>query len=113
MEFDLEQLTAITGGDPEFEREVLEEYLNCTPEDVERIRQAIAASDPEALGKAAHALKGSSATVGAKTLAALAKELEMLGKAGNVAPAPEVFGRLSRCYEESCGFIRQRMARAA
>ena len=113
MEFDLEQLTAITGGDPEFEREVLEEYLNCTPDDVERIRQAVAASDPDALGRSAHALKGSSATVGAKSLAALAKDLEMLGKSGNMAAAPEVFGRLARCYEESCGFIRAHLAKAA
>ncbi len=113
MEFDLEQLTAITGGDAEFEREVLGEYLNCTPEDVERIRQAIASSDPEALGRAAHALKGSSATVGAKSLAALAKELEMLGKAGNVTAAPDVFGQLARCYEDSCAFIRERISKAA
>lgn len=113
MEFDLDQLDAITGGDAQFEREVLEEYLHCTPADVEKIRLAIAASDPDALGRAAHALKGSSATVGARSLAACALELETIGKQQRMGDAPAAFGRMSSCYEQSCSFIRERLARAA
>lgn len=113
MDFDLEQLEGITGGDPEFEREVLDEYLNCAPGDVEKIRQAIAAHDADALGRAAHALKGSSATIGAKALAEVAKELEMAGKNGAMGEAPALFGRLTTAFDQACAWIQQRRARAA
>lgn len=113
MDFDLEQLEAITGGDPDFERDVLDEYLNCAPSDVEKIRQAIAAQDAEALGRAAHALKGSSATIGARGLAELSKELEMAGKTGRMPETPAVFGRLTASFDQTCAWIRQRLARAA
>lgn len=113
MDFDLEQLEAITGGDPDFEREVLDEYLASAPTDVEKIRQAIAAHDADALGRAAHALKGSSATIGAKGLAVIAKDLEMAGKHGRVAEAPPLFARLACAFDETCAWIRQRRARAA
>ncbi len=113
MEFDLEQLSAITGGDPDFEREVLEEYLACTPADMEHIRASIAAADAAELGRCAHALKGSSATIGAAALAALARELELLGKAGDCSNAPAIYGRLVDQYESACAFIRERLAKAA
>jgi HPt (histidine-containing phosphotransfer) domain-containing protein len=46
------------------------------------IRDAIVAGDAAALTRAAHALKGSSASLGASVLAALCARLEASGRAG-------------------------------
>jgi HPt (histidine-containing phosphotransfer) domain-containing protein len=113
IEFDLTQLDAITGGDAEFEREVLEEYLNSAPADMVKLGHAIEAGDSDSVGAAAHALKGASATIGAKSLAAIALELEQAGKHGELSRAPEAFTRLSAEFAELKVLLQQRVANAA
>ncbi|MBL8420237.1 MAG: response regulator [Dechloromonas sp.] len=63
---------------------VIGAYLADTPPRLAQLRAAAEAGDAEALRKAAHALKSSSANVGAEQLAALCKELEMIGRKGTV-----------------------------
>jgi len=112
-EFDYAQLEAITGGDAEFEREVLEEYLASAPRDVAKVKAAMAAGDPTATAAAAHGLKGASATVGAKGFAAIALELEKAGKSGDLSRAPAAFARLESEFGELVSLIRTHIARAA
>ncbi|MBL8407073.1 MAG: Hpt domain-containing protein, partial [Candidatus Accumulibacter sp.] len=52
-----------------------------------QIRAAADAGDAEALRKAAHGMKSSSANVGADALAALCKALEMIGRSSTVEGA--------------------------
>lgn len=66
--------------DPAAIAQLLECYLTETPAIVTKVVNALANHDSEALRKAAHQLKSSSASVGAMTLAHLCRELEMLGK---------------------------------
>lgn len=113
MDFDQVQLDAITGGDTEFEIEVLQEYLACAPHDVERIAIAVTAVDAPAVASAAHALKGSSATIGARGVAAIALELELAGKRGETAAMPDAFVRLEAAFHELVEMLRGRIARAA
>jgi HPt (histidine-containing phosphotransfer) domain-containing protein len=63
---------------------VVAAYLADTSPRFAQLRAAVEAGDAEALRKAAHALKSSSANVGAEKLAALCKELEMIGRKGTV-----------------------------
>lgn len=111
--FDAEQLEAITGGDPEFEREILEEYLATAPHDIARLKQAAGAADAAAVSAAAHALKGASATIGAKGLAAVALELELAGKSGQLGGVAEALARLDLQWDDLATFLRSRLARAA
>jgi len=62
--------------------QVIGAYLADTPPRFAQLRAAAEAGDAEALRQAAHALKSSSANVGAERLAALCKELETLGRGG-------------------------------
>ena len=62
--------------------EVVRHYLQDTPERMEQIRVALAANDPEALRRSAHALKSGSANLGAERFAAICKVLESLGRSG-------------------------------
>ena len=52
-----------------------------------------------------HALKSTSLTIGAETLSAQAKELELAGKRGDVAFIREHHDALLRAHEELCGRI--------
>jgi HPt (histidine-containing phosphotransfer) domain-containing protein len=112
-EFDYGQLDAITGGDVEFEREVIEEYLSSAPKDLAKLRAAIAAGDAAGVGATAHALKGASATLGAKGFAATALVLEQAGKHGEIATAAQTIERFEAEYAEVSELLRQRVAKAA
>ena len=112
-EFDDAQLEAITGGDREFEREVLEEYLHSAPSDLQKLRAAVTAGDAKATGAAAHAIKGASATIGAKGFAAIALLLEQSGKQAQMDEAPAQFARLEAEYAELAVALRARIEKAA
>jgi signal transduction histidine kinase/CheY-like chemotaxis protein/HPt (histidine-containing phosphotransfer) domain-containing protein len=63
---------------------VIRAYLADTPARLAQIRAALEARDAEALRKAAHGMKSSSANVGAEHLAALCKELETMGRSASL-----------------------------
>jgi len=75
------------GGDVDFLNELLEAYLASTPGLFANMQQAIATGDAPALQRAAHSLKAGSASFGALAFAARCKELEDMGKAGELAGA--------------------------
>jgi HPt (histidine-containing phosphotransfer) domain-containing protein len=112
-EFDYGQLDAITGGDAEFEREVLDEYLASAPRDVAKLKAAVTAGDAAAVSSSAHALKGASATIGAKGFAAIALVLEQAGKKGELSNAPQALARLESEFAELVLLVRGRIARTA
>ena len=112
-EFDFEQLDAITGGDMEFEREVLVEYLASAPSDIARIEQAVGSGDGEAAAAAAHALKGSSSTIGAKGFAAIAQEIESAGKKGDLSSAPAALVRMHQAFGELGELLQARLSKTA
>ncbi len=78
-------------------RKVIGAYLADTPTRLAQLHAAETAGDAEALHEAAHALKSSSANVGAEQLAALCKELEMLCHGDGVRPrVAQVESEISR-----------------
>ncbi len=112
-DFDDGQLDAITGGDAEFEREILTEYLASAPKDIEKLRATIASGNAAATGGCAHALKGASATIGARGLARIALEIEQAGKANDLSRVPQAMARLEAEFGQLVALIRERLARAA
>jgi HPt (histidine-containing phosphotransfer) domain-containing protein len=79
--------------------ELIEIYLDHSSELMANLREAVEQASPEALFNAAHALKSSSATLGAGSLSALCQELETMGKAGDLEDAPRKAGQLEAEYE--------------
>ncbi len=65
---------------------ILELYLGDSPARLAALRQALAGDDAQGLERAAHALKGSSANLGATDLAELCHQLERLS-GGDQVPA--------------------------
>ncbi len=70
--------------EPAFLSELIDVYLNDSPQLIEQIRTGLAAADVESVRRAAHSLKSNSASFGASRLANAARELEMIAKSGSL-----------------------------
>jgi PAS domain S-box-containing protein len=99
-----DELVASTGGDAAFLGELMDTYFADAPELMAQMRSSLAAGDAETFRRAAHTLKSSSATLGAMTLSDLAKDLEMMGKAGTLE------GAASRIAQVETEYARVRVA---
>jgi histidine phosphotransfer protein HptB len=75
-EFNFDTLNEVTGGDPTFEREILEEFLELVDKLIAQQQACLGSADAYGLERAAHSLKGSSSTIGATRLGELGKEIE-------------------------------------
>ena len=78
--------------------ELIGDYVEDATARVARLCQAAAAGDAEALTLEAHTLKSSSASLGAQSLSALAKRLEEMGRAGNLAALAEEIVRFTEQF---------------
>jgi len=97
----LNQIRALQGpGRGDLLRKVAELYLSNTPSLLDSLRKAVAANDPEAMYKAAHALKSSSANLGAVSLAEVAKDLELRGRRRSLEGVSELLARAEENYGE-------------
>jgi HPt (histidine-containing phosphotransfer) domain-containing protein len=88
-----------TLGD-DFIPELISTYLEETPLLITNMQQALAEGKAEAFGRAAHSIKSSSASLGALDFSAQARDLEMIGKSGDLGQAAEKFARLTAAYPE-------------
>jgi CheY-like chemotaxis protein len=87
-------------GKPDLVRKVLEQYLASTPSLFHAIQDALGRKAAPAVQQNAHSLKSSSATIGAATVAALSKELEMMGKANTLDTAATVLSQAETAYAQ-------------
>ena len=95
----LEDLRGLqAAGGPDFLGRLIREFLAEVPAKLEALREAVARGDARALERAAHALAGSSASLGALRVAGACAELEALGRSGDTAHA--LRGPLTRLEEE-------------
>jgi two-component system, sensor histidine kinase and response regulator len=73
-------------------------YLRDTPALIIAMRDGIRDGDANGLRLAAHTIKSSSANMGAAQVAALAKELESIGRAGRTEGASPLLDKLFAEY---------------
>ncbi len=81
----LSRLAAMVGDDPEFEAEVVSDFLRGATKHVGEICEAFESGNDEKLRLAAHALKGSCRTLGAEALGEVCQELEKQAAGGHLA----------------------------
>jgi two-component system, sensor histidine kinase and response regulator len=84
-EVDMSALHEITGGDVEFEKELIATFVSSGDQCLAEILAALRVSDFDTIGKRAHALKGASANIHASGLAAAASSLETAARASSVS----------------------------
>jgi two-component system sensor histidine kinase/response regulator len=84
LEVDLDALRELTGGDAEFERELMQTFVRSGDQCLAEILAALRVNDLATIGTRAHALKGASANIHASGLAAAASSLESAARANSV-----------------------------
>ena len=94
----LNNLLDAVGGDGEFLAELLETYFTDTPQQFTTMHEAISSKNAEDFRRAAHSLKSNSANFGAMELSQKAKDLEELGKVGNLEKAGEPLAEAEEEY---------------
>ncbi len=100
------------GRDADFLSELVDAYLKSSPGLFASMNQATTSSDSTALQRAAHSLKTGSATFGAIAFAAQCKELEVLGKMGNLEEAEGKIRQLEAAYTEVAAALQARVQSA-
>lgn len=83
--------------EPDLVVELIDLYLADTPRHVVAMYEALASNDQRMLARAAHALKGSSSTLGAVQVAQSCEELERLAQA---LPGKAIAGFVARLEQE-------------
>lgn len=96
-----------TGGNERLIHSLVKTFLADAPKTLAQIRTAVKKKDAAKLAGAAHLLKGSVAIFGATKAVAAARNLEALGRAGNLADAPSAL----RLLESELAVLRQELNR--
>jgi HPt (histidine-containing phosphotransfer) domain-containing protein len=91
----LENLRQLTPpGEPDVLNEVLQLFLDDVPARIERLRAAWQGGDAVAVQRAAHSLKGSAGNIGATDLLGVCRQLDELGRAGDLSGAAALVAAL-------------------
>jgi HPt (histidine-containing phosphotransfer) domain-containing protein len=107
----LENLLRQMPGRPEIITRILTSFLHASPGLLADIRTALVAGDPEMVRKAAHAMKSGNLQIGARQLAAMCHELEILGTMGLLLDSELLLAKLEEEYrsvEKEVGLILAR-----
>ena len=91
-------LREMMGAD--FMVELVDTYLQDSPEMLAQMRQALDAQDAESFRRAAHSLKSNSANFGAMQLSTLARDLEMMGRENRLEHAGETLVKAEKEYAQ-------------
>ncbi len=92
-------------------RQIMQVYLDTTPDSLRQVEQAVAARDADALRRSAHFLKSSAANVGAEQLSELFRRLEVLGRENQLALAKPLLDQTLKAYQEATAEIRALVAK--
>ena len=94
------ELLARAGGDEKFLRRLVRVFLADCPKMMSQIRRALTNRDAEELAGAAHALKGAAGNFRAAEVVEAARNLETLGRSGDLSSARKSFAILEECVTQ-------------
>ena len=104
---DLSRLRGFTGGDKDFESEIIGLFLNDTEKQLKLLESAIAEDNPLGAEEAAHSIKGAAANMGAEKLRELAHFLELKAAAGVLSNTKEDLNRLKSAFGDVSDFFKK------
>ncbi|MDS3861269.1 Hpt domain-containing protein [Thermosynechococcaceae cyanobacterium BACA0444] len=91
---DWDYLAELSGGDREFEQELLLTFVEDAKSHLGAAQAAVTRQDLDAMMREAHHLKGSSGNVGAHGIQTLAAQLESEAKQGSLDNAPKLISEM-------------------
>lgn len=104
--FDRQQLVDSTNGDEELAAQVVEIFFADIPEQLTELDQALQAGDAHTAERAAHSIKGASATIGGMALRETAFVCEKLGKDGKLEEMKGMLPVLRSDFAALCEQLR-------
>jgi len=107
--FDRESMMARLMDDEELARIVIEGFLKDMPRQIELLRCCLETGDAPGAERQAHTIKGASANVGGETLRAVASEMEIATRAGDLNAAKARMLRLEREFNRLKQFMRKEL----
>lgn len=108
----LQSLRDMVKGDETAFGELLKCYLVEAPKLIQDINTALKNQDAQTLWQAAHKLKSSSGSVGAKLLAQLCRQLETGGRNNNLVETAAIFSQLYNEYEQVKTALQKELEKA-
>ena len=96
----LEDAFAQMGDDAELLQEIIEIFLESTPEIMQSTAEAVAAGDVAQVRLLAHSMKGSASNICAVAFVETARQLEYLAADGGLAGADEFIAQLRTQFKE-------------
>ena len=103
-------LDTLKGLRPGFLENLVDMYIQDSPNQLVAINEAIDSGNPRALEESAHAIKSSSRSLGVLSVADVAGKLEQLGESGQVAGAVELFATLKDSLDSAHEALRAECA---
>ena len=95
----IDALRSLNPGDDSFLRELIQIYLEDSPQRIAEIELSLEQADSLRLTRAAHSLKGSSSNFGAAQLRAVSEKIEHLGRDGALGRVPAELPELKLEYD--------------
>jgi excisionase family DNA binding protein len=106
VDFDRQFLLEQLDGDKEVVKEILNLYLEKTPEQIGAVAEAVKNKDAALIRSSAHSLKGSSGNVGAVKLSQTAQKMETIGKEGDLSRAEELMKEIEENFRTFQGALQ-------
>ncbi len=100
---DIEYLLEVSGGDEELADELLADFVDLFPGQLDDVEAAATAADAAAARAAAHRLKGSCLAVGANALGELLRSAEDAAREGSVGPISSLCSQAREAFAELVG----------
>ncbi len=97
--FDRQALLERVEGDEELLEELVHIFLDHTPRQLDKLRQALEVGDASALREQAHTIKGAAASISAASLMAAAQQVESAGKNRELKGAGALVENLAQEFE--------------
>ena len=97
-QIDKEYLAEISGGDTEFEQELIQTFLEAAPALIDSYKAAVDANDLPGITHASHTLKGSSRSIGASVFAETCEKAERAARYNDLAACRALTPEIERAF---------------
>lgn len=104
------RLAEIAGDDQQFMIELINAFILSGEETLQELHAAVERGDPDAIGRAAHKLKGASANLHVNGLEALTLDMETRAKAGQAADWRTDLDKIAAEVHRVCEALRAELA---
>ena len=87
------------GGDKEFLAELMQDFFVDAPGQISNMKEAFINKDADSFRRAAHSMKSNAASFGALHLSELCKELDKIGKSGDITSVEIKVAEVEKQYQ--------------